>query len=79
MDTEHRKDFIENDLTDKELLTEFCRRGLAQATTYKPERPTPEIPLETFLEAQRDPRVKRFLDEAREESQRFKLKGEIHL
>lgn len=45
---------------------------------YKPERPTPDIPLENFLEAQRDPKVKKFLREAQAESQELKDKGQIH-
>ena len=46
---------------------------------YKPERPTPEIPISDFLEAQRDPQVKRFLQEARAQGEKLEQEGKIHL
>jgi hypothetical protein len=46
---------------------------------YKPERPTPEIPIGEFREAQRDPIVKKFLKTARANGEKLESEGKIHL
>lgn len=45
---------------------------------YKPERPTPEIPIAEFQEAQRDPIVKEFLENAKSKGEKLELEGKIH-
>jgi hypothetical protein len=51
----------------------------SQRPPVKPERPTPRIPLETFLEAQRDPKVREFHRLAKAEDDRLKGEGFVHL
>lgn len=45
---------------------------------HKPERPTPVIPLEDLVDAQRDSSVAQFHMEAKAEGDELKLKGFIH-
>jgi len=44
----------------------------------KPERPEPEIPMSEFQEAQRDPIVKKFLEDAKAKGEKLELEGKMH-
>jgi hypothetical protein len=53
--------------------------GLPERPRHKPERPVPEIPIEEFREAQRDPDVVEFLEEARAEGEKAKAESFVSL